>query len=539
MSSPGNQESQIVSPGPEISAAGEPGRPVTAATIWQLVKLRREAGQDRILAVDEKTRELTYGQLRDRAEAVAAGLLDIGIRPGDVVSWQLPSRLDTIVLFTALARLQVIQNPLITMLREHEVEFICSQTRSRLLIVPSVFRGFDHLAMARSIAGRGIGMDVLDADSGLPTGDPGTLPPEPDLSAEQSAAAVRWLFYTSGTTAAPKGAQHTDYGLLAASQTFCANMMLQPDDRTASLAPIAHVGGVLHVLSAIATGSRIVISEVFDPAATPEQLSAAGVTLGGSGVPFIQVYLRRQRERRGQPFFPRARAFLVGGSPRPPSLHYDVKRELGGVGIVSGYGLTECPYLSWGRVDDPDEKLAASEGRPAPPTQIKILDADGMKVAAGESGELRVRAPQLMLGYLDPALDRDAFDEEGFFRTGDLAKVDADGYLTITGRIKDVIIRNMENISAREVENMALTFPKAREMAAIGLPDRETGERVVAVVVPADPASPPTLEELCAHLREAGLNPRKLPVQLELVAELPRNAMGKVMKKDLRAQFEP
>ena len=167
------------------------------------------------------------------------------------------------------------------------------------------------------------------------------------------------------------------------------------------------------------------------------------------------------------------------------------------------------------------------------------MAADGTKVAAGESGELRVRAPQLMLGYLDSVLDQDAFDDEGFFRTGDLAMVDADGYLTITGRIKDVIIRNMENISAREVENMALTFSRAAEIAAIGLPDPETGERVVAVVVPADPASPPTLEELCAHLRGAGLNPRKLPVQLQLATALPRNAMGKVMKKDLRAQFEP
>jgi non-ribosomal peptide synthetase component E (peptide arylation enzyme) len=160
-------------------------------------------------------------------------------------------------------------------------------------------------------------------------------------------------------------------------------------------------------------------------------------------------------------------------------------------------------------------------------------------VPAGQSGELRVRAPQLMLGYVDSALDADAFDEEGFFRTGDLAMLDSDGYLSITGRIKDVIIRNMENISAREVENMALTFPKAREVAAIGLPDEQTGERVVAVVVPADSQAPPTLDELCAHLRSAGLNPRKLPVQLELTDDLPRNAMGKVMKKELRARFLP
>jgi non-ribosomal peptide synthetase component E (peptide arylation enzyme) len=302
---------------------------------------------------------------------------------------------------------------------------------------------------------------------------------------------------------------------------------------------MAHVGGVLHVLSALSTGSRIVITEIFDPASTPEQMAAAEVTLGGSGVPFIQVYLRRQRETPDRRLFPTARAFLVGGAPRPLALHYQVRDELGGVGIVSGYGLTECPYLSWGRVDDPDEKLAATEGRPVPSTEITIVDDEGRPVPPGVSGELRVRAPQLMLGYLDPSLDDDAFDEDGYFRTGDLARVDEDGYLSITGRLKDVIIRNMENISAREVENAALTFSRVAEMAVIGLPDDQTGERVVAVVVPADPADPPTLEQLCAHLRAEGLNPRKLPVQIEYVDGLPRNAMFKVVKKQLKEQFLP
>jgi non-ribosomal peptide synthetase component E (peptide arylation enzyme) len=172
-------------------------------------------------------------------------------------------------------------------------------------------------------------------------------------------------------------------------------------------------------------------------------------------------------------------------------------------------------------------------------TRITIVDDEGRPVPAGESGELRVRAPQLMLGYLDPSLDADAFDADGFFRTGDLAKVDDDGYLSITGRLKDVIIRNMENISAREIENAALTFPRVAELAAIGLPDEQTGERVVAVVVPTDPGDPPTLDELCLHLRSEGLNPRKLPVQIEYVDALPRNAMFKVVKKELRQQLLP
>jgi acyl-coenzyme A synthetase/AMP-(fatty) acid ligase len=521
----------------DVANPAEVVEPVVADGIWQLAFIRAERTPGRVLIADEHDRVLTFGELRERAESVAAGLFELGIRPGDVTAWQLPSRIDTVVLFMALVRLGAIQNPLIPMLRENDIDFICGQTRTRLLVVPSVFRGYDHLAMARSIASRLPGMLVINADEGLPAGDTAVLPPAPDPSAEESARTVRWLFYTSGTTAAPKGAQHTDAGLLAAARSFDDCVQLQADDRMASLSPIAHVGGVLHVLSALTTGSRNIITAIYDQAATTRQMEASGVTLGGSGVPFIQGYLREQRKRPDHRYFPQVRAFLVGGAPRPPALHFEVKKELGGVGIVSGYGLTECPYVSWARVDDSDDKLPMTEGRPPAGTRIKIIDAAGEPLPAGESGELRVRAPQLMLGYLDSALDADAFDDEGYFRTGDLAMLDSDGYLTITGRIKDVVIRNMENISAREIENLTLTFARAAETAVIGLPDAETGERVCAVVVPADPADPPTLDELVAHLRAAGLNPRKLPVQLEYVTELPRNAMNKVVKKTLKDRF--
>jgi len=317
--------------------------PVVADSIWQLARIRADRTPDRVLVTDEHDRVLTFGELRERAEAVAAGLFERGIRPGDVTAWQLPSRIDTVVLFMALVRLGTIQNPLIPMLRESEIDFICTQTGTRLLVVPSVFRGYDHLAMARSIASRLPGMLVIDADAGLPAGDVSVLPPAPDPSAEESRRIVRWLFYTSGTTAAPKGAQHTDTGLLAASRTFDDSTKLRADDRVAALSPIAHVGGVLHVLSSLTTGSRNIITAIYDQVDTTRQMEAAGVTLGGSGVPFIQGYLREQRKNPDHRYFPNVRAFLVGGSPRPPALHYDVQRELGGVGIVSGYGLTECP----------------------------------------------------------------------------------------------------------------------------------------------------------------------------------------------------
>ena len=501
------------------------------SSIWRLVERRADLTPDGLLVIDDQHRTMTFGQFRDRAERVAAGLAERGVTEGTVVSWQLPSRIETMVLFAALCRLGAVQNPLIMMLREPEVDFICRQAGSRLLIVPTLFRGYDHGAMAESIARRMDGLDVVITDDGLPESDPAALGPEPD------GPQTRWLFYTSGTTSAPKGARHVDRGLLAASRTFCTALEPSPDDRIAALAPMAHVGGVLHVLSALTTGSSLIICEIFEPKATAQLLREAGVTIGGSGAPFGRMFLELQRTRPDEPLFPGMKAFLVGGSPRPESLHYEIRDELGGVGLVSGYGLTECPYIAWGTLGDTDQQHATTEGRPGPGTQVRIVRPDGTQAEPGERGELRVKAPQLMLGYVDQSLDRDAFDEDGFFRTGDLAFVDEQGYVTITGRIKDVIIRNMENISAREVEEHLLTHPGIADVAVIGLPDPTTGERVCAVVVPQDPASPPTLEDVCRHARERGLNVRRLPAQLEIVDELPRNAMGKIVKSRLRERF--
>lgn len=522
-----------------MSRSAAPSRPrwvspFGVSSIWQLVAQRAARTPDAPLVVNEFDEVLTFGQLRDRAERVAAGLYGRGVRAGTVVSWQLPSRFDTMVLTFALCRIGAVQNPLIMMLRQAEVSFICRQAGAELIVVPRAFRGFDHEELARNVAAQIPGADVLVVDDGLPDGDPAVLPPAP---ATGDPTETRWLFYTSGTTSDPKGARHSDPGLLAASDTFCAAVQPTPDDRIGYLAPIAHVGGILHILSALDSGACLLTTAIFDPARTGPQLSRQQVTLGGSGVPFIRVYLEQQRADPDRRHFPLSRAWLIGGSPRPATLHDEVKKYLGGVGIMSGYGLTECPYLSWGGITDDDHQHAVTEGRPPATTEIRTVGDDGRPTAPNIPGELRVKAPQLTLGYVDASLDADAFDQGGFFRTGDVAIIDEQGYLQITGRIKDVIIRNMENISAREIENLLEDLPGVADGTVIGLPDAVTGERVCVVVVPADTARPVTLDDVVAHLRGRGLNPRKLPVQLEVVAELPRNAMGKVMKRDLRDRF--
>lgn len=505
---------------------------LTADNIWELVRSRAAATPEAVLAYDERGRQLTFGELEAAAQRVAAGLAERGVRRGTVVSWQLPSRLETIVLIAALSRLGAVQNPLIMMLREPEVRFICTQAGAELLLVPPDFRGFSHGRMASSIAREVAGLDVLVVDGTLPTGDPAELGPD------SAAPHVRWLFYTSGTTAAPKGARHTDSGLIAASTTFCVAIRPGPQDRVAALAPMAHVGGVLHVVTALQTGCALLVSDVFSPAAT-RLLSERHVTFGGNGVPFVKALIEQQRARPDRPLFPGLKAFLVGGAPRSATIHEEIRSVLGGVGVVSGYGLTECPYFAWADPTGGDHELVTTEGRPGPGAQARIVHPDGTPAAAGESGELWVKARQLMLGYVDADLDAEAFDVDGYFRTGDLAMVDENGCLTITGRLKDVIIRNMENISAREVEEALLACPGVADAAVIGLPDPDTGERVCAVVVPVAPADPPAFEDLCTRLLAGGLNKRKLPVRLEIVGELPRNAMLKVNKRELRERFVP
>jgi len=514
-----------------LSALGtstEPRLGIQANSLWDLAVQRARATPEDVFAVDEHDRRLTFEELLLKAERAAAGLHELGISRGSIVSWQLPTWLETAVLTLALSRIGAVQNPLIMMLRDKEVRFICGQLRSQVIIVPVEYRGFGHLDMARSLATDHGSVAVLVVDRDLPDGDPATLPPpapEPE---------IRWAFYTSGTTSDPKGAQHTDQGLLTASDAYCNAIRPVPTDRLAALAPIAHIGGIVHLLQALQVGCSLIFADIFDPQTTTRALTSAGVTHGGTGAPFARMLIAQQKADPNRRLFSEMKAFMMGGAPRVASLHREVKEGLGGVGTVSGYGLTECPYISWASPTDDDDHLALSDGHASPGVQIRIVGADGRLASVGEPGELRVRAPQLMRGYVDPALDAAAFDELGFFCSGDVATIDVDGYVTITGRLKDVIIRNMENISAREVEEHLVRCEGVAEAAVVGRADPITGERVVAVVVPADPANPPSLESLTPQLLAQGLNKRKLPETVELINALPRNAMGKILKRNLR-----
>lgn len=507
-----------------------------AGSLWELIERRAEADSARELLVDSGGSRMANGEFHDAALRAAAGLHDLGVRAGTVVSWQLPTWNIGYVLTAALSRLGAIQNPIIPIYRDREVGFIVRQIAPELVITPSEFGGFDFAAMIARLTA-GTTTRHLTADRTLPEGDPATLPPY-QAPADRD---LRWYFYSSGTTADPKGARHTDAAILAAARGMHACLELTADDINGMAFPLTHIAGPIWLAASLMAGHRNVLLDRFDPGAAVELFGREKVTLGGSGTPFHLAYLKAQREfaktHPGRRAFPAFRLCNGGGAPRPPTLHAQVRDEVGGLGVIAGWGLTEAPILTMSTVHDPQPALDDSEGRPMPGVELRVVTLEGEPAAPGVEGELRAKAPQLMLGYVDAALDAEAFDAEGYFRTGDLGTVDAEGFVRITGRLKDIIIRKGENISAKEIEDLLFTHPRVAEAAVIGLPDPDRGERVCAVLVAADRAEPLAFAEMAAFLKDAGLTTHKLPEQLEVVEALPRNPTGKVIKRDLVARF--
>ena len=502
--------------------------------LWPLIEARAEATPDALFAVDEHERTWSFADYRDASLRCAAGLAAMGVGEGTRVSWVLPTWLEAMALVGGLARLGAVQNPILPIYREREIGFVTRQIEASLVVVPGTFRGFDYAAMAHALAAEQPGLEVLVVDRDLPGGDPARLAPWQAPADDP----VRWLFYTSGTTADPKGARHTDGTLSAFSLGLSRCLDLQPDDRVALVFPFTHIGGIGWLYAGLQAGAGHIAVEAFDPATSIPLLAKHGVTQATAGTAFHQAYLAAQRAQPGEKLFPNVRTFPGGGAPKPPQLHHDVKRELGGSGVVSGYGMTECPTMAMNRAGDDDDKLAHTEGRPSPDaTELRVVTLDERVAGPGEEGEIRVQAPQLCKGYVDETLNAAAFDADGYLRTGDLGYLDDDGYVVITGRLKDVIIRKGENISAKEIEDLLYTHPDVEDVAVIGLPDAKTGERCCAVVVPR--AGHPALDfdAMTAHLREAKLMVQKIPEQLEIVDALPRNPTGKVVKHELQRRF--
>ncbi|MEU2915390.1 class I adenylate-forming enzyme family protein [Streptomyces massasporeus] len=488
----------------------------SSRTLWELVTRRAALTPDRPLFLQDD-RTLTFGALHARAERVAAGLYGMGVRPGTVVAWQLPTRIETAVLSFALARLGAVQTPVIPFYRDREAGFALRESRAEFFAVPGTWRGFDHTEMARRLGAKG----VFQAYDDLPEGDPAVLPPPPS-----DGTAVRWIYWTSGTTSDPKGVLHTDRSLLAGGSCLAHALRPSADDIGSIAFPYAHIGGPDYTVMLLLYGFPAVLFEQF---ALPEALAAYrahGVTMAGGSTAFYSMFLAEQRKRPGEPVVPTLRLLAGGGAPKPPELYHAVVREMG-VQLTHGYGMTEVPMITMGAPDDGPELLATTEGRAPRGMEIRIVD-----------GEVRLRGEAVCRGYLDPGQSAEAFDEDGFLRTGDLGRLTETGHLVLTGRLKDVIIRKGENISAQEIEDLLHRHPAVGDVAVIGLPDAARGELVCAVVEQPPGAEVLTLADVTAFLRTEGLSVHKLPERLEVVDALPRGeTLRKVLKYKLRERY--
>ncbi|MFJ6751478.1 class I adenylate-forming enzyme family protein [Streptomyces sp. NPDC091266] len=510
-----------------MNGSTPPGATSPGTTLWDLVAWRAARTPDapallQGAASARHDRRITFGTLHRRAERVAAGLYARGVRPGTRVVWQLPTRIETVLFSLALARLGAVQSPVVPLYRDHETGQVLRRTRAAFFAVPGTWRGFDHTAMAhRLAAGVPDPPTVIDAYDTLPDGDPSVLPPPPATDDE-----VRWIYWTSGTTAGPKGVLHTDRSLRTAGACLAAALRIGPSDIGSMAFPYAHVAGPDYTVMLLLHGIPALLLEHF---ALPGSLAAYRrhhVTVAGGSTAFYAAFLAAQRALPpGRRLLPSLRLLAGGGAPLPPALYDDVVTALG-CRLAHGYAMTEAPMVTMGDPHDTDAHLATTDGRPPDGMEVRITPG---------TGEIRLRGPAVCSGYLD---EPPPFDADGFLPTGDLGHLTPTGHLVITGRLKDIIIRKGENISAQEIEELLHRHPAVADAAVIGLPDPERGERVCAVVELTPGARGLTLPETAAHLRAQGLAPHKLPEQLEVLAALPRGTtLHKVLKQELRQRF--
>jgi cyclohexanecarboxylate-CoA ligase len=349
--------------------------------------------------------------------------------------------------------------------------------------------------------------------------------------------ALALVIYTSGSTADPKGAMHSHQTLAAELASLAGAHGLGDADRVLMPSPLTHVSGVIHgILAPALLGTSVVLQDRWDPAAALAAIARHRVTYMIGAPTFLQEMLAQPS--LGAHDLSSLRLFSCGGASVAPELMRLGRARIPNLVTKRSYGSSEFPTIATTTAEDALARGLDTEGRALRGVELRVTDEAGVPLAAGAEGEIRARGPDCFLGYVDASLDTDCFDTDGFFRTGDLGVLDADGYLRITGRVKDIIVRKGEKISAREVEDLLLEHPGVADAALIPLADPVTGERACACVHLSRDGDALTLETLVAFLRTRDLTPQKLPEQLELVDDFPRTPSGKINKRLLRETIE-
>jgi acyl-CoA synthetase len=511
----------------------------TDATVGGMVAGSLAQRPSATVNVWSRTREWhgTYADIDAESRRLIAFLVDAGVEPGSVVAFQLPNWREAIVSFAALTMGGYVLVPIVHIYGRKEVAFILEQSGATAYISPSSYGHVSYADIVDQAAPPSLRLHLVVGDGELgpaPTGVSRVSWSAVDESAAVTelpavdANAVAVLAYTSGTTSDPKGVIHDHRTLL--SELRHMEGWITPDRPNLMGSPVTHATGMIGaVLGPINTGGDIHVLDRWDPSHALEVMLGAGIG-GGTGA---SVFLASLLDH---PDFTPAHAALMyrvglGGAPVPVAL--GEKAASHGIAIIRAYGSTEHPSTTGSSFTDSADWRHRTDGPPLPGVEVRLVDDDGIDVPVGTAGEILSRGPELCLGYTDPTLNT-AFDDQGWYRTGDIGVLDDNGCLTITDRAKDIIIRGGENLSPAEVEGALESLPGVAEVAVVAAPDERLGEHACAVIRMVPGCEPFQLSDLTAHLEAKGLARQKWPEEMRIVADFPRTASGKIRKVDLR-----
>ena len=502
-------------------AAYREGHWVRSTLVDALLNAVREE-PDRVIVI-EGSHSLSVKALYGRASRLAAELSS-RYPLGSVVSFMLPNWHEAAIIYVAATLAGMVVHPILPSLRAHDLRFMLSDLNSRLIFVPSSFRKHDYVAMMSEVVeslGSTLDVVVLRGGAGpfesfesMPSECSMTPPsPEPD--------AVHMIMYTSGTTGSPKGVMHSHNSLHALIRQLGKYWHIEPGDSFLVASPISHIGGSIYAFECpLLLGTTAILHESWDPCAAVADLQSYGCTHFAGATPFLTGMLAAAREAKTR--LPDLKVFICGGASVPPSLIQEAVAYFENAAVTRVYGSTEVPVTTVGTPDRLDVKHASESDGRGGIAEIKLVD-----------GEVRVRGPQMLVGYLHADDEHGVFDSEGFYRTGDLAHWMDDDFLVIDGRSKDIIIRNGENISPKELEDLLVASADIAEIAIVGLPHDKTGEQACAVIVPT-PGSIPSVMSISDTLAQHGVAKFKYPERVELWPNLPKNDAGKVLKHRIR-----
>jgi len=483
----------------------------------------------------------TYRELARMADRIAVGLTRLGVGKNDIVSCQLPNWWQFTLVYLACSRIGAVMNPLMHIFRERELSFMLQHGEAKVVIVPKTFRGFDfekmitelqpslpHLQHVVAVGEQGANSfeallsgpaweDAPDAQDILTRHRPG-----PDD--------VTQLIYTSGTTGEPKGVMHSANTVMANIVPYAQRLRLDAEDVVLMASPMAHQTGFMYgLMMPILLKASVVLQDVWEPKKAIELIRTEGVTFTMASTPFLTDLAKTVTET-GQGV-PTLRTFLCAGAPIPGPLVEQARSALGAK-IVSAWGMTENGAVTLTKLDDDDERSFSTDGCPLPGVEVKVVDGDDKPLPAGETGKLMLRSCSNFGGYLHrPHLN--GTDADDWFDTGDLARIDAQGYIRITGRSKDVIIRGGENIPVVEIESLLYRHPAIAMAAIVAYPDERLGERACAVVV-TKPGQTIDLPEVVEYLKAQKVAVQYIPERLVVTDAMPATPSGKIQKFKLR-----